>query len=159
MKLENIKDFVDYLVALEAFDVDANVGFQLDKTGDVEGTQVNINFRYPQDLLPDDTVMPTEEEVGVAPPTDSELVGAAMEKLFSTLAKKSCCKDKCNKDSCCDDKKIKTGFHSFPGGFALHAVSCKEEPAPECEEGPTEEQIFEEILRDLPQALERFRRK
>ena len=74
MKLENIKDFVDYLVALEAFDVDANVGFQLDKTGDVEGTQVNINFRYPQDLLPDDTVMPTEEEVGVAPvssPTDS----------------------------------------------------------------------------------------
>lgn len=166
MKLEQIKDFIDYLVALDAFDVDANLSFQLDKTGEVEGTQVNVNFHYPQQFGPDYVDEPTEEEVGVAPPTDAEFIRAALSKMFDGVEKKPCCKE--NKEGCCSkhkcDKekvaeKIKTGFHSFPGGFAIHSVSCGGAEPDRSDDGPAEEDMFEEIMRDFPAAIERLKRK
>lgn len=162
MKLEQIKDFIDYLVALDAFDVDANLGVQLDKAGDVEGTQININFRYPQQFpIVDEADEPTEEETGVEAPTDAEFIRAAVSKMFDTVEKKQCCKE--DKEGCCKHKcstdKIKTGFHSFPGGFAIHSVSCGEAEPDRSEEGPTEEDMFEEIMRDFPAAIARLKRK
>ena len=159
MKLCEIKNFIDYLIALEAFDVDTNVYFELDKTGDVDKTQINVNFRYPLDLNPDDTIKPTEEEVGVAQPTDDEMLDAAFGTLFSTLKPKQCCKEK----ECCSDKcdKIKTGFHAFPGGFALHSVSCKGKPEEEEEEEAqalSEREMLDEIMREFPKMLDRFKK-
>lgn len=171
MNLNQIRDFIEFVSTRAAFDAEVDINFDVDRTGTVDRTHINVHLTpYADDFDPDD-------EIGLSagePEVDStdaihEIMNRFMQHNGQIPGKKKCYKEPpcaqkectCKKDPCAaedpEEPECKTEIHRFPGGFCLHTVSKKKETPPEPE--IDQEKLMEEIMADLPEMFAKLRER